>query len=40
MHTMHIMLEAKRWVQRHYPYWNRTDGRDHVFFTAHDEAPW
>ncbi len=40
MHQTNMILEAKRWLQQHYPYWNRTNGRDHIWLTNHDEAPW
>ncbi len=39
-HLMNMMLEAKRWVQQRFPYWDRRQGRDHVFLTAHDEGAW
>ena len=29
---------AKRWVQDHFPYWNRRAGADHIFLYSHDEG--
>ncbi len=40
MHVMNMMLEAKHWVQRRWPYWDRRGGRDHIFFMSHDEGAW
>ncbi|KAG2489065.1 hypothetical protein HYH03_012501 [Edaphochlamys debaryana] len=34
----HMWLAAKRWVQSHFPYWDRRGGRDHIFLTNHDEG--
>lgn len=40
MHSAHMVLEAKRWVQKHFPYWDRHGGRDHIFLQTHDEGAW
>ncbi len=40
MHIMNMMLEAKHWIQRHFPYWDRRAGKDHIFLMAHDEGAW
>ena len=37
-HMSGMALEAKRWLQAAFPYWNRTGGRDHVFLFSHDEG--
>jgi hypothetical protein len=29
--AMRMQLQAKNFIQRTYPYWNRTHGRDHIF---------
>ena len=33
-----MTLQAKRWVQQHFPYWNRTNGADHIWLFTHDEG--
>jgi hypothetical protein len=33
-----MTLQAKRWVQQHFPYWNRTSGADHIWLFTHDEG--
>ncbi|GFR42914.1 hypothetical protein Agub_g3913, partial [Astrephomene gubernaculifera] len=33
-----MYLQAKRWVQQHYPFWNRRGGRDHIFMMLNDEG--
>ena len=38
MQGTHMLLEAKRWLQHAYPFWNRTGGRDHVWLVSHDEG--
>ncbi|MEW5310146.1 MAG: hypothetical protein WDW38_001973 [Sanguina aurantia] len=30
--------KAKRWVQTTHPYWDRRNGRDHIWFAVHDEG--
>ncbi len=30
--------QAKRWIQEHFPYWNRRGGRDHIWMMANDEG--
>ena len=32
------MLAAKDYLAQTYPYWNRTGGRDHLFYFGHDEG--
>ncbi len=39
-HIMNMQLEAKRWLQKEFPYWDRRGGRDHIFLMAHDEGAW
>ena len=38
MHVTHMMLEARDWVRRHWPYWDRRGGRDHIWLMTHDEG--
>lgn len=38
MHMALMLLEAKRWVEQHHPWWNRRGGRDHVWLVTHDEG--
>ncbi|PNW76519.1 hypothetical protein CHLRE_11g467660v5 [Chlamydomonas reinhardtii] len=33
-----LWLAAKRWIQQHFPYWDRRGGRDHIWMTNHDEG--
>ncbi len=33
-----MILETKRWIQKHYPYWDRRGGRDHIWLFTHDEG--
>ncbi|GLI69226.1 hypothetical protein VaNZ11_013715 [Volvox africanus] len=33
-----MYLAAKRWVQEHYPYWDRRGGRDHIWMMLNDEG--
>ena len=40
MHAANMVLDAKRWVQQHMPWWDRRQGRDHIFLMAHDEGEW
>jgi hypothetical protein len=37
-HLTWYTLAAKRWVEREFPFWNRTGGVDHVMLFAHDEG--
>eukprot|EP00877_Chromochloris_zofingiensis_P008502 jgi/Chrzof1/3905/Cz13g12240.t1 len=37
-HSAVMILELKRWLQQAYPYWNRTQGSDHIFLFSHDEG--
>ncbi|KAG1664527.1 hypothetical protein FOA52_012994 [Chlamydomonas sp. UWO 241] len=37
-HAVFLMLQAKAWIAEHHPYWNRTQGRDHIWLTTHDEG--
>ncbi|KAG2488355.1 hypothetical protein HYH03_013045 [Edaphochlamys debaryana] len=34
----HMWLAAKRWIQSHFPFWDRRGGRDHIWLTNHDEG--
>eukprot|EP00798_Chlamydomonas_sp_ICE-L_P007380 gene7380-504_t len=38
MHMANMMLEAKDWLQRYFPWWDRRQGRDHIWLAAHDEG--
>ncbi|KAG1665161.1 hypothetical protein FOA52_005542 [Chlamydomonas sp. UWO 241] len=38
MQAAHLLLEAKRHIERTYLFWNRTGGRDHVWLALHDEV--
>ena len=38
MHGANMLLEAKQWVARAWPHWNRTQGRDHIWLVTHDEG--
>ena len=38
MHGANMMLEAKRWLQKAMPWWDRRGGRDHIWLMAHDEG--
>ncbi len=38
MHAANMLLEAKRWLQKHMPWWDRRGGRDHVWLMPHDEG--
>lgn len=38
MHVTNMMLEARDWVRKQFPYWDRRGGRDHIWFMAHDEG--
>eukprot|EP00775_Hariotina_reticulata_P012387 gene12387-12521_t len=37
-HMAVMLLELKRHIQQTYPYWNRTQGRDHIWLATHDEG--
>jgi hypothetical protein len=34
------LQEVKDWIASHLPYWNKTQGRDHIFLALHDEGAW
>ncbi|KXZ54467.1 hypothetical protein GPECTOR_4g532 [Gonium pectorale] len=38
MHVTNMMLEVRDWVRKHFPYWDRRGGRDHVWLMTHDEG--
>ena len=38
MHAANLVLDAKRWLQQHMPWWDRRQGHDHIFLMAHDEG--
>ena len=38
MHAANLVLEAKRWLQKEMPWWDRRGGRDHIWLMAHDEG--
>lgn len=38
LQASHMLLEAKRHIQRTYPFWNRSKGKDHVWLANHDEG--
>jgi hypothetical protein len=31
-------LDAKRYIQATWPWWNRRQGRDHIWLFSHDEG--
>lgn len=31
MHGANMLMEVLRWLQEAYPYWNRRQGRDHIW---------
>jgi hypothetical protein len=33
-----MQREAKRWLEKSFPWWARRGGRDHIWLTAHDEG--
>ena len=37
-HAAHLILDTKRWIQEHYPFWNRKGGKDHIWLFTHDEG--
>jgi hypothetical protein len=38
MHIVNMLLEVKRWLQKHMPWWDRRGGRDHIWLMPHDEG--
>ena len=30
---MFMLLEAKRWIEKELPFWNRTQGADHIWYS-------
>jgi hypothetical protein len=38
MHAANMLLEVKRWLQKHMPWWDRRGGRDHIWLMPHDEG--
>mmetsp|Transcript_19563 Transcript_19563/g.42445 ORF Transcript_19563/g.42445 Transcript_19563/m.42445 type:complete len:788 (+) Transcript_19563:181-2544(+) len=38
MHASNIVLDSKRWVEQHFPYWKKRGGKDHIFLFTHDEG--
>ena len=38
MHGSNMMLEAKRWLEKAFPFWKRRNGRDHIWLAAADEG--
>ncbi|GAX81627.1 hypothetical protein CEUSTIGMA_g9055.t1 [Chlamydomonas eustigma] len=38
MHVTNMVLEIKRWLQKHMPWWDRRGGRDHIWLMPHDEG--
>lgn len=38
MHVSNILLDTQRWIQKHYPYWDRRGGADHIWMFSHDEG--
>ncbi|KAG1664535.1 hypothetical protein FOA52_013002 [Chlamydomonas sp. UWO 241] len=37
-HGANMVQQTKDWIAQHYPFWNRTGGRDHVWTFTHDEG--
>ena len=37
-HMSMMTLEAKRYLQKTWPWWNRRQGRDHIWLFSHDEG--
>jgi hypothetical protein len=33
-----MTLEAKRYIQKTWPWWNKRQGRDHIWLFSHDEG--
>ncbi|KAG2424862.1 hypothetical protein HYH02_015125 [Chlamydomonas schloesseri] len=38
MHVTNMMLEVRDWIRKHFPYWDRRGGRDHIWLMTHDEG--
>ncbi|KAG1671014.1 hypothetical protein FOA52_014258 [Chlamydomonas sp. UWO 241] len=38
MHVTNMMLEARDWFRKQFPYWDRRGGRDHIWLMSHDEG--
>eukprot|EP00201_Polytomella_parva_P016605 CAMPEP_0175065286 /NCGR_PEP_ID=MMETSP0052_2-20121109/15834_1 /TAXON_ID=51329 ORGANISM="Polytomella parva, Strain SAG 63-3" /NCGR_SAMPLE_ID=MMETSP0052_2 /ASSEMBLY_ACC=CAM_ASM_000194 /LENGTH=538 /DNA_ID=CAMNT_0016331791 /DNA_START=174 /DNA_END=1787 /DNA_ORIENTATION=- len=38
MHATVQIAEAKKWIQKTFPYWDRRKGRDHIWLMNHDEG--
>ncbi|GLI60030.1 hypothetical protein VaNZ11_002095 [Volvox africanus] len=38
MHVTNMMLEIRDWIRKHFPYWDRRGGRDHIWLMTHDEG--
>ena len=37
-HMAMMTLEAQRWLALSHPYWNRSQGADHIWLFSHDEG--
>eukprot|EP00798_Chlamydomonas_sp_ICE-L_P006523 gene6523-3163_t len=38
LHAANMLLEVKRYIQKTYPFWNRRQGKDHIWLSLHDEG--
>ncbi|KAL4447245.1 hypothetical protein ABPG77_007278 [Micractinium sp. CCAP 211/92] len=38
MGGVNMILEAYHWIRAHFPYWDRREGRDHIWLFTHDEG--
>ncbi|GIL78717.1 hypothetical protein Vretimale_380 [Volvox reticuliferus] len=38
MHVANMILEAHEWLSTNFPWWNRRNGRDHIWLMAPDEG--
>lgn len=38
MHASNLMQAAKQYIQGKFPWWNRRGGKDHIWYTGHDEG--